>query len=1708
MYFLIKNSQELYLCVYIFTYNPDFCNSKVSKLVFIMTLVRALSLSLVLSVMAIVGQARERRYFIAARDLEWDYAPGVGIYSKTGQSNIIENFIQPKENRIGSKYKKTGYFQYTGETFTKEIPKPVYLGLLGPVMRGELHDVIVVHFYNNASRNYSIHPHGVFYHKNHEGALYLDNTTDFYKVDDSVPPGGEVVLEWSITVDNAPTDDDPNCIPWLYHSHVNAVRDVATGLIGPLVTCKKGVLNDQGERTDVTNDFPLLSFNWDENLSWFQEDNIQNYCLNPQLCQRLNADGDTDFKDSNVKRSFNALTFGTLPGLEVCREDKVVFYVFGFGNEKDVHSLHFHGQNVKFQHVRGDTVYVYSATFVAAETTSTTDGQWLISDMVGDHEKEGAYARYVVNNCKYAPRPTAAQPLTRSYYLAVEEVKWSYTAGESPASGRQTVDDAYNQSPAGLNANTRNKGSFDYRRYNTKYLSWYRAHSWRWPKWSINSPGSNGTTYTKAKFVRYTDASFGKRVSEQPRDAHLGIVGPVLGAELGDRLVVVLRNYVPFNVSFLAHGMSYDVKEEAAEGDITPGGAVGQGHAHTYTFYVPTNLLDGASEPCKVFLYTSGVDPRRAQNTGLVGPLLICRKNQLTIYRLPTKQFFLLFSIVDETKSFYSNQTNETVADMKFAINGYTRGTLPGLDLCYDETVQWHVMSVGTELDVHTVTFDGNGFTEDGQNRDGRHLVPGETGTLTMRPDTLGKWMVYSQSYLARQNGMFAFYDVNECLKRFSENVSGPKGAKREYFIAAEEVFWDYAPLQRTIVNAEDLNDPNTEGSIFVRHDANLIGHIYKKVVFTEYQDGTFTAVKPGSDRDILGPVMRAEVGDTVIVTFKNNASRPYSFYSHGLKKSQRDSGVDYGYSKGVDPGQTRQYILQVPPRAGPGSNDPNCVPWLYYSSVDPVKDTHSGLMGLMVVCRRGTLDTDSRRKDVNAEQCVYMSVMNENLSHYLEENVMTFAPGRVGTDYRNDELFQESNRKHAINGRLYGNNEGLVFEYGQKIVLYAMSFGSEIDLHTLHLHGHTFVHSSQKHRDDVIAMFPGMAEAVEMVTDNPGTWLIHCHVLDHIAAGMETTYTVLPPEWNRKTEQKLVCFSIQSQSNMAQIMIIAALLLNISPMGSYALVRQYFIATRELEWDYAPGGGVFRTLEQQTFADNYIMPRENRIGNIYKKAGYFQYTDDTFKTEIPKPIYLGLLGPLIRAELDDVIQIHFYNNASRNYSIHPHGVFYLKNSESAQYLDNTMGIYKVDDNVPPGGKVVLEWSVTENNAPTDDDPNCLPWLYHAHVNAVQDVASGPIGVLITCKKGTLNNKNERTDVTYDFPLLVFNWDENLNWYIDYNIQTYCLNQQLCQQLNADGDPYFIDSNVKRSINALAFGTLPGLEVCVGDDVNFYVIGFGNEKDVHSLHFHGQNVKFQHVRGDTVFVYSATFVTAETTPTTEGKWLITDMVGDHEKAGTWAYYKVTNCEQSTHQPRLSKTRWYYLAAEEYQWNYARPQSDGPYRRKRSSEFDRYKSEFLSWYRVRAWSWPKLSNASAQFNANYTKAKFVRYTDGTFREEATRLSQDDHLGTLGPVLRAEVGERIKVTLKNSIPFNVSFLPHGVSYTLAEEAELEDSDPDVSVGQGHAHTYTFYVPTNLLDGASEPCKVFLYTSGVDPRRAQNTGLVGPLLICRKNHLTSYK
>jgi len=87
--------------------------------------------------------------------------------------------------------------------------------------------------------------------------------------------------------------------------------------------------------------------------------------------------------------------------------------------------------------------------------------------------------------------------------------------------------------------------------------------------------------------------------------------------------------------------------------------------------------------------------------------------------------------------------------------------------------------------------------------------------------------------------------------------------------------------------------------------------------------------------------------------------------------------------------------------------------------------------------------------------------------------------------------------------------------------------------------------------------------------------------------------------------------------------------------------------------------------------------------------ALYREYTDGTFATLNPRPPeweHLGTLGPVVRAEVGDTIIVHFKNSTRFPVSVHPHGVFYEKDSEGAAYNDGTGGPDKADDAVPPGG--------------------------------------------------------------------------------------------------------------------------------------------------------------------------------------------------------------------------------------------------------------------------------------------------------------------------------------------------------------------------------------------------------------------------------------
>jgi FtsP/CotA-like multicopper oxidase with cupredoxin domain len=57
---------------------------------------------------------------------------------------------------------------------------------------------------------------------------------------------------------------------------------------------------------------------------------------------------------------------------------------------------------------------------------------------------------------------------------------------------------------------------------------------------------------------------------------------------------------------------------------------------------------------------------------------------------------------------------------------------------------------------------------------------------------------------------------------------------------------------------------------------------------------------------------------------------------------------------------------------------------------------------------------------------------------------------------------------------------------------------------HPIHLHGHAFrVLGKSPHWADSVLLDPDSRAEIAFVADNPGDWMLHCHVLEHQATGM-----------------------------------------------------------------------------------------------------------------------------------------------------------------------------------------------------------------------------------------------------------------------------------------------------------------------------------------------------------------------------------------------------------------------------------------------------------------------------------------------------------------------------------------------------------------------------------------------------------------------------
>lgn len=248
---------------------------------------------------------------------------------------------------------------------------------------------------------------------------------------------------------------------------------------------------------------------------------------------------------------------------------------------------------------------------------------------------------------------------------------------------------------------------------------------------------------------------------------------------------------------------------------------------------------------------------------------------------------------------------------------------------------------------------------------------------------------------------------------------------------------------------------------------------IFPTVVYRRFSPG-WRHPLPNADRSnadgtsIPGPLLRLRVGDRLHVHFKNLDNlryAPHSMHFHGVHYAPSSDGAYLPGFSGRDAdvkfGQSYTYSLV----AGPDSIGV----WPYHDHSPSMDDSiKGGMFGMLSVLGRHERAPD-------------------------REFEVVFSP--FGKNFM------------AIDGRAFvGNTPVFHSKVGQTVQWDVMAMGS--DHHTFHVHGHRWIVPGGVPRDTQ-TVGPAESFRIRWHEQDPGTWLYHCHVEDHMMRGMIGIYQV-----------------------------------------------------------------------------------------------------------------------------------------------------------------------------------------------------------------------------------------------------------------------------------------------------------------------------------------------------------------------------------------------------------------------------------------------------------------------------------------------------------------------------------------------------------------------------------------------------------------------
>jgi FtsP/CotA-like multicopper oxidase with cupredoxin domain len=273
-------------------------------------------------------------------------------------------------------------------------------------------------------------------------------------------------------------------------------------------------------------------------------------------------------------------------------------------------------------------------------------------------------------------------------------------------------------------------------------------------------------------------------------------------------------------------------------------------------------------------------------------------------------------------------------------------------------------------------------------------------------------------------------------------------GKTVEYWVGAVPVSWNVVPNGK---------DPMM-GTTFDPAKTTMQATVYRRFA------PEWKTQNPPSRYGLVGPIIQAQVGDTILVHFKNfDSANPHSMHFHGV---HYEIGSDGAFIPGVSgpgadvkPGETFTYKLE----AGPDSAGV----WPYHDH-SPSMDAsiRGGLYGALSIRPKGQPKPD-------------------------REFVV---------------FFEKQLNLNTIDGLAFINNTPTFHaKVGDLVQWDVLGLGD--DHHSFHVHGHRWQTADGPR--DVQTVSPAESLVFRWKEDKPGTWLYHCHVEEHMMNGMIGLYVV-----------------------------------------------------------------------------------------------------------------------------------------------------------------------------------------------------------------------------------------------------------------------------------------------------------------------------------------------------------------------------------------------------------------------------------------------------------------------------------------------------------------------------------------------------------------------------------------------------------------------